>query len=124
MTIVLLATTLAFVVYKLPKGYSDDLTQIGNGNNILVYVHDKNSATSLQLLSLLDAVRSEYGDRVEFLLADMGEPSGREFAQQNGVAATDVLLYSPDGKRLEALHGVQNVAALRMAIEEGFQLMK
>lgn len=121
MTFALLLVTAVFALTQLPSGYSSDLTRIGQGENVVVLIHDKQSAESLHVMEAVDSVRAEFGDRMMFLVADVNTPDGAAFVRQQNAAGATMLLFGADGRRLQALHGVQSVAALRMALDEGFR---
>lgn len=122
MTIALLAMTVIFALTRLPSGYSADLERIGQGENVVVLIHDKQSAESLHAMEAVDSVRAEFGDRAVFLVADINTPEGAAFVRQQNAAGASLLLFAPDGRRLQALHGVKDVASLRMALDEGFRV--
>lgn len=122
LTILAIILLLAFVIAKLPRGYSDDVSKIGQGANIMVLVHNKDSVHSLNLMGLMDKVRGDYKGEVEFLVVDVATPPGRSFADKQQLNHSTLAFYGPDGQRRELLFGVENEAGLRMAIDQVFAL--
>ena len=90
---------------QLPRAaYSTDLTRIGKGRPALVLAYDIQSMGGMTGMGLLDNLRGDYADRVEFLVADLGVPVGREFAQHFGAINGTVTLLSGDGTHLRTIH--------------------
>lgn len=115
-----LGAFLALAFQLLPKGFSDDLSKIGRGAPVAVLVHDKNSVQSQHLMTLLDRVRADYAQRVDFLVADLDTQAGREFATRQQAGRGALLLFAPDGAPLRALAPNVDEAALRRALDESF----
>ena len=109
----------ALVLSQLPRGaYSTDLTRIGEGRAALVLAYDINSMGAMEVMKLMDALRDEYSDRVEFLVADLGTPNGYNFAQRhNGINGT-VMFYSAKGAHVRTMHQPANTKVLRLGLEE------
>ncbi|MDZ7593875.1 MAG: hypothetical protein U0932_04420 [Thiobacillus sp.] len=122
MTLMLLLATGLFVIKQLPSGYSSDLDRIGQGRNTVVLIHDKMSANTLHVMEAVDAIRGDYADDIEFLVADVNTPESAAFIRQQNVNGATILMFAADGRRLQVLHGVLSIEALRMAIKEAFQL--
>jgi thioredoxin-like negative regulator of GroEL len=87
----------------LPRGFSDDLSQIGKGSNVVVLVHDHETATSQELMNVINKVRDEYEGRIQFLVADKYAPEGKVFLQTYGIDSVALVFFAPDGKRLDTL---------------------
>ncbi|NOX42762.1 MAG: hypothetical protein GXP19_03385 [Gammaproteobacteria bacterium] len=90
---------LAVAVMLLPKGFSDDLSIIGKNMAAVVLTHDKNSVESLEYMTLLNTVRSNYTGKVNFLVVDVNTREGQAFRQQQRVGAVVLVFFSPDGTR-------------------------
>lgn len=121
-TVAVIAAVLAFAATLLPRGFSDDVSRIGQGRSAVVLVHDKESVLSLELMTLLNRVRSDYEDRVEFLAVDTATDGGRRFAAAQGAGDSVLVLFGPDGTRLAVIGGVRDETAMRAAIEREFGL--
>ena len=90
---------------QLPRGaYPTDLTRIGKGKPALVLAYDIQSMGGMTAMGLLDNLRGEYADRIEFLVSDLGVPEGRNFAQRYGAINGTVILLSGDGVHARTIH--------------------
>lgn len=94
---------LVFAVMLLPKGFSDDLTVIGKGTPAVVLTQDKNSVKSLEWMELLNRIRSDYADRVQFLAVDFNSEEGRAFSVQQGADGSELLLFDAGGVKQAVL---------------------
>lgn len=110
------------VVANLPRGYSRDLSLIGQGKNVLVQVHDHNLVGSIDLMESLNTLRPEYAKSVEFVVADLLTPEGRAFAATHNVSAVTLVFFAPDGTQRGAVQGTQDLDALRNSLNEAFNL--
>jgi hypothetical protein len=111
--LILLAVTVAM---NLPRGFSDDLSQIGRGRIAVVLVRDKNAVESMQLMNVLNEIRGRYAGRVVFLLTDYDTPEGRAFIAANNAARITLVLFDPSGKRVRVLQAPQTAASLQKEI--------
>ena len=112
----LLVLLVAIVVMNLPRGFSDDLSRIGQGKAAVVLVRDKNAVESMGLMNLLDGIRDQYAGRVEFLLADYDTPEGRAFIAANHAAPVTLVLFDAGGKQVKILAAPQTAANLQKEI--------
>ncbi len=100
----LIAGFICVALLLLPRGFSDDLSQIGKGSNVVVLVHDHETATSQELMNVINKVRDEYEGRVKFLVADKYAPEGKVFLRSYGIDSVALVFFAPDGKRLDTLY--------------------
>lgn len=108
----------ALVWTQLPRGaYPTDLGRIGSGRPALVLAYDINSLGGMTVMKLMDELRGEYADRVEFLVADLGVPAGQAFAQRHGANSGTVVMLSDTGSHLRTLHLPANSQVLREALD-------
>lgn len=119
-TLAVVVVLVSALVSLLPKGYKDDLSVIGKGVGTVVLIHNKNGVQSLNLMGVVDKVRSDYEGRVEFLIAEVDTASGRTFMQAQQVTNVGLLFFSPDGQRLRFVDGPIDKAALRAALDSEF----
>jgi len=112
----LLVLLVAIVVMNLPRGFSDDLSRIGQGKAAVVLVRDKNAVESMNLMNLLDSIRGQYAGRVEFLLTDYDTPEGRAFIAANNAAPITLVLFDAGGKQVKVLAAPQTAANLQQEI--------
>jgi hypothetical protein len=110
---------LVAVVMLLPKGFSDDMSKIGQGTNVVVLTHNKNSVQSMELMELLNTVRSDYEEMVEFLVVDIDTREGQAFIRREGVSfgASVLVLFDGDGARKGILAGSVSEKELRSALD-------
>jgi len=110
-----------FMAYSLlPKGFSDDLNQIGQGKNIALLAHDHDSVQSLNLMEAIGEIRSDYLGKIIFVVADDNAVKGQAFIQQQQVGSGDLLLFSPNGKRIRVVQGLSDVNVLREILDNSF----
>lgn len=111
----------SFVWSQLPDGsYPTDLTRIGAGRPALVLAHDSNYAGGMAVMSLMNEIRHDYAERVDFLVAHLGMADGQAFARRHGIRDGAVVLFSGDGQKLGVIDQPQDVEALRRALSQGF----
>jgi len=94
---------LVAAIMLLPKGFSDDLSKIGQGSVVLVLTHDKDTVGGMLAMELLNTVRSDYEGLVDFLAVDVNTSQGHAFTRQQGVGSVVLVLFGPDGSRLDVL---------------------
>ena len=110
------AAVVAVAVMNLPRGYSDDLSRIGQGRTAVVLVRDKNAVESMDLMNVLNRVHNQYAGRVVFLLTDYDTPEGRAFIAANKAARITLVLFDPRGKPVKVLTAPQTAADVEKAI--------
>lgn len=103
--IFIVCALLATAVMLLPKGFSDDVSKIGQGSVVVVLTHNKNSVASIELMALLNKIRSDYEQKVEFLAVDVDTREGQAFIRQQGVGAVVLVLFDIEGTRRGVLAG-------------------
>ena len=109
----------ALILSQLPRGsYSTDLTRVGNGQPALVLAYDINSTGGMDVMRLMDAVRDEYAERIEFLIADLGTPQGSQFAKRHNAINGTVMFYSGKGSYVRTIHVPPDVETLRYGLDE------
>lgn len=121
-TVAIVVLALAFAATLLPRGFSDDLSRIGQGRPAVVLIHDKEAVASMELMTMLNDIRSDYEDRLEFLAVDAASADGRRFAQGQGLGSSLLVLFDGNGSRVGIVDGVRDPAILRSALERHFDL--
>jgi len=84
----------------LVKPISMDLSLIGQGKPVLVLAYENYSPTGGEALDRLRQVRDEYASRLTFLVADLGTPQGRAFANRFGLVDGQAVFMQADGRPL------------------------
>ncbi len=108
----MIAVTIASLAALLGLGYlfitgigkpvSTDLSVIGQGKPVLVLVYENYSPTSGDALNRLNQVMNDYESRLDFVVADLGVPQGRAFADRYKLGNGQAMFLKPDGKPLRA----------------------
>jgi hypothetical protein len=103
-TLVVIIGAGALIFSQLPRGvFSTDLSRIGQGTPALVVARDINFVAGAEVMDLLNDIRPDYSNRVEFLAVNLGHPQGQGFARQHGMRDGTVVLFSGDGTRIGAI---------------------
>lgn len=120
-TIVVLALALAATL--LPRGFNDDLSRIGQGHPAVVLVNDKETVASHELMNLLNGIRGDYEDRVEFLVTDVATPEGQDFTAAQRVGHSLLVLFDGAGNRIAVIDGIRDAQILRSTLEARLDLL-
>ncbi len=120
LTAVVLLGVAAIAVSILPRGFSQDISLIGKGDNIVVLFKDSFSVSGQENMDAMSAIRDEYEGRVTFIVADENVEQGKRFTGLYGVDSVALVFFAPDGKRLNIFHGAQDKESLRKIINTEF----
>jgi len=118
--LILIVGFIAGAIALLPRGYSQDLSLIGKGSNVVVLVHDHNKVASLETMNAMNTLRGDYEGKVNFLVADLFTPRGRKFAETHGIESTALVFFAPNGEKLGVFHGQQDAELLRKNLSKEF----
>ena len=116
-TILVVCLVIIFAVRLLPKGFSDDLSRIGQGLPVVVLMHDRNSVKSQGLMELLNKIRPDYAGRIEFLAVDIDSQEGRAFSRQQAVGGVVLLCFDARGARRALLDQTVDAKSLRSVLQ-------
>ncbi|MDH5480730.1 MAG: hypothetical protein OEX11_08225 [Nitrosomonas sp.] len=119
-TFSLILLTIAIAVSLLPRGFSQDLSVIGQGTNAVVLVHDSNILQSADTMVAMNAVRDDFDDRIAFIIADLNTPDGRQFADSHGLGPVALAFFASNGDRLQVLYNEQTAESLRKNLNTMF----
>lgn len=112
------AGVLALVWSQLPRSpYSTDLTRIGQGKPAMVLAYDIQSMGGMAVMAMMDNLRPAYAERIAFLVAPLGAPSGQAFGRRFAADNGSVVLFSAQGVALSTVYTPQNTAELQAALE-------
>lgn len=112
-----LAAAAALVWSQLPKaGYPTDLAVVGQGRPALVLAMEGNYQEGASVMNLLHGLRGEFEGSVHFVVAALGRPEGRAFAERHQARDGTVLLFDAGGQRVAVLQTPQAQDELRQAL--------
>lgn len=111
----------ALIWSQLPRGaYPTDLSRIGNGSPAVVLAFDANYGGGMAVMELLNSIRPEYEDRINFLIAQFGLPEGVAFANRNQAGDGTVLFFDSEGNPVHRLHLPDSEEQLRQVLDLAF----
>ena len=120
-TIAVTAVALVALGYLLTMGVgkpiSTDLSVIGQGKPALVLAYENFSPTGGDALNRLRQVRSDYDSRLDFLVADLGTPQGRAFANRYQLVNGQAVFLKQDGQPLRVTSIPADERELRSRLE-------
>ena len=117
----LLVAVAVLIWNQLPQGaYPTDLSRVGGDRPALVLAFDANYGGGIAVMELMNAIRRDYADRVEFLVAHFGVPEGRAFASRYQAGDGTVLLFADNGTLIHSLHLPDSEEQLRHALDLAF----
>lgn len=88
------------LIIGVGKPISTDLSVIGQGKPALVLAYDNFSPTGGDALNRLRQVRNDYDSRLDFVVADLGTPQGRAFANRHQLVDGQAVFLRQDGQLL------------------------
>jgi hypothetical protein len=83
------------------KPVSTDLSVVGQGRPALVLAYENFSPTGGEALERLRAIRADYEDRLDIVVADLGTPQGKVFANRHRLVDGQAVFLRPDGRPLQ-----------------------
>lgn len=93
-----------------------DLTQIGNGNPTVVQIHDPQCSQCVALQGEARDALCEIGSTdLQYVVANIRSPEGRQLAATHGVGHVTLLLFDGEGKRRGILAGPNDSLYLNAA---------
>ena len=83
-----------------------DLSRIGNGIPAVVQIHDQSCTSCVALQrEARDAMRGFEDGELQYLVADLKSPAGKNLAAAHGVSNVTLVLFDGDGRRRKILAG-------------------
>ena len=119
LTLLFVAAVGGLIWSQLPKGvYPTDLSRIGAGRPAVVLAQDPSFVGGMEVMQLLNAVRGDYADRVDFLVAPLAMADAREFARRHDAVDGTVLLFDGAGRLVQSLRLPRSTDELRQALAQ------
>ncbi|MEM7258398.1 MAG: hypothetical protein AAF404_13555 [Pseudomonadota bacterium] len=109
---------LSIPILLLPKGFKGDLTLIGHGSVSVVLPFDKNLAGTTDTMELLNRIRPDFEERVEFLAVDIATPTGLNFVRNQRTGVLELIIFDTEGTRQAVLPAGPGETLLRSSIEQ------
>jgi hypothetical protein len=105
-----------FATTSLVKPISSDLSQVGQGKPAIVLAYENFSPTGGEALNRLRKVSSDYESRLLFLVADLGTPAGRTFADRYGLGDGEAVFVNAKGQpqRVTRIPGDEQELRIRL----------
>ena len=97
---------------------SSDLSVVGKGKPALVLVYENYSPTGGEALSRLGDVKKDYESQIDFVVADLGVPEGRVFADRHRLGDAQALFLASDGRPRDAISIPADEGALRRLLDD------
>lgn len=105
----------------LPKGFKGDLTLVGQGLVSIVLAYDNNLVGTTDTMELLNLVRPDYQQKVQFLAVDIATPDGIRFIQEQRIRVLELVIFAPDGTTLQVLPAGSSEFQLRSNLERALE---
>lgn len=102
-TIAVIAVAVTAMIFTSPRGFDRDLDKIGAGQPALVLVYDPNLVVTSEQVSEMNQIRGELEERLQFLVADVGDAQARAFMSQYKVTPATFLIFAADGSLLKVV---------------------
>ena len=96
---------------------STDLSVVGKGKPALVLAYENYSPAGGEALNRLSRVKEVYESRIDFVVADLGVPTGRSFADRHRLENGQAIFFAPDGRPLRTMSVPQEESALRNLLD-------
>lgn len=106
-----------FLMMGAGKPISTDLSVIGQGKPVLVLAYESFSPTGGDALNRLRQVRSDYDSRLDFVVADLGTPQGRAFANRYQLVDGQAVFLKQNGQPLRVKSIPADEQELRSRLE-------
>jgi hypothetical protein len=106
-----------FLTMSGGKPISTDLTAIGQGKPVLVLAYENYSPAGGEALNRLRKVRSDFDLRLDFVVADLGTPHGREFASRHQLVDGKAVFLKQNGEPLQVTNIPADEKELRSRLE-------
>ena len=106
-----------FLTISVGKPIGTDLSVIGQGKPAIVLAYENHSPIGGEALNRLRKIRSDYDSRLNFAVADLGTPQGRQFAGGYNLHDGQAVFLTGDGTPLEVTNIAENESELRDSLD-------
>ena len=113
-----------FLIAGIGKPIGSDLSVIGQGKPALVLAYENYSPTGGEALNRLREIRSDFDSRLEFVVADLGTPQGRAFAERYQLINAQAVVLRQDGQPLQVTSIPANEQELRSILESSLSSLE
>jgi len=120
-TVASLAVLISLAILLLPTGFSNDITRIGSGTKVAVFAYNNGTVNSMDMMALMEKVRSSYSSQIEFLAVSISAPIGKKFIKDYGVQQSTLVLFGVDGLIKGSLLATGDEAVLRKSLDSFLQ---
>lgn len=112
-----LIALISFLLIGEGKPISTDLSVIGQGKPSLVLAYENYSIVGGEALNRLRKVSSDFDSRLNFVVADLGTPPGRDIAQRHKLVDGLAVLFKQNGQAFGILNIPEKEQQLRSLLE-------
>ncbi|MFT6712238.1 MAG: hypothetical protein ACJATO_002627, partial [Arenicella sp.] len=106
-----------FLTMSGGKPIGSDLSVIGQGKPVLVLAYENYSPTGGDALNRLRRISSDYDSQLDFVVADLGTPDGRAFANRHQLFDGQAVLLKSNGQPLGGMSIPADEKELRSRLE-------
>jgi len=117
LSLAVLAAVGYFLTIGSGRPIGTDLSVIGKGKPALVLAYENYSPGGGNALNSLRKIRSDYDARMDFVVADLGTPQGRAFADRYQLLDSQAVFFRQDGQPLRVTGIPNNEQQLREHLE-------
>ena len=116
-SLVALAALSYLLIMGAGKPISSDLSIIGQGKPVLVLAYENFTPTGGEALNRLRDIRGDFDSRLDFVVADIGTPHGRAFADRHQLFNGQAVFLKQDGQPLSVTSIPVDEQELRSLLE-------
>lgn len=113
LTLSIVALLVALAISSLPRSFPTDFSIVGKGRNAVVLMYDPNILQSTHMTTVMNEIRDDYAAQLEFVVVQIGSPTGGMLRSTYGVDRVALLFFDADGTILKILYSSQDAASLR-----------
>jgi len=113
----LIGATGYILTFGSGRPISTDLSVVGNGKPAFVLAYENFSPDAGEALNRLRKIRSDYDDRMLFIVADLGTPQGRSFASQFNLVDSQAVFLTGNGEPLQITSIAEDEQELRSRLD-------